>query len=813
LSKYLLFPLNIFFILLLSFTSCIVLNNNTDKLNVSSPTLSLKEGIYTSSQNLSITCETENAEIYYTTNGDEPDSSSLKFTADITISSSQTLKAKALKKGYKNSLTVTANYTITGTISDPYFDIPSGTYTTGQKISIFCPVIDADIYYTTNGDDPTINSTKFTNPINVQSDSSVTVKAKAFKEGWNSSEITLANYTCNNIASIVSHLVGTTQGGGYVDGTGTAAKFFAPEDIASDGTNLYICDTGNHTIRKIVISTGEVTTIAGKPGYKGSTDGIGSEARFYSPSGLTTDGTNLYIADTLNSTIRKIVIASGEVTTIAGLHQSQGSSDGIGSTARFFRPEGITTDGTNLYIADTLNNTIRKIVIASVEVTTIAGVSGSSGSTDGIGSDARFYSPSGLTTDGTNLYIIDYENDAIRKIVIDTAEVSTITDSDMIPNRRFSGISINGDNLYISSIQYRSIYKLSIVDKSLTTIAGSSSFIEPSGVVLCGTSLYVCDRESHTIRKIDLNDNNVTTFSGSYARSEFNIDQNYEELHLYPRGVTLLGTDLYIANGNTIKKVDILTGVITNVAGNDEYGSSSDGTGQFASFGEAKRITNDGVNLYVCDEYYNTIRKVVIETAEVTTIAGEAGVTGSTDGIGKNARFSGLSGITTDGVNLYICEGGNKTIRKLVIETGEVTTIAGQVGLSDSIDGIGNIARFYNPSGITTDGKYLYVADKFNGIRKIELSNYLVTTITDDLHYVSGITYDGNSLYCTDSRYATINRVEISTGQVTTIAGNGSGNEDGTGVDARFYIPNDLVTDGKKLYIVDRFNYAIRVIE
>ena len=86
--------------------------------------------------------------------------------------------------------------------------------------------------------------------------------------------------------------------------------------IATDGTNLYVTDSGNHTIRKIVIATGSVSTLAGGAGNSGSADGAGSTARFNAPSGITTDGTNLYVADYGNCTIRKVVIASGVVTTL-----------------------------------------------------------------------------------------------------------------------------------------------------------------------------------------------------------------------------------------------------------------------------------------------------------------------------------------------------------------------------------------------------------------------------------------------------------------------------------------------------------------
>jgi hypothetical protein len=159
-----------------------------------------------------------------------------------------------------------------------------------------------------------------------------------------------------------------------------------------------------------------VTTLAGTAEISGSTDGTGSAARFLNPWGITTDGTNLYVADTGNSTIRQIVIATGAVTTLAGTAGSYGSTDGTGTAASFNNPMGITTDGTNLYVADNLNDTIRQIVIATGAVTTVAGTAGTHGSTDGTGSAARFNYPQGITTDGTNLYVVDISNNTVRRI-------------------------------------------------------------------------------------------------------------------------------------------------------------------------------------------------------------------------------------------------------------------------------------------------------------------------------------------------------------------------------------------------------------
>ena len=171
-------------------------------------------------------------------------------------------------------------------------------------------------------------------------------------------------------------------------------RFYYPRAITTDGTSLYVADQNNHTIRKIVISTGAVTTIAGYAGSYGSTDGTGTSARFKYPSGITIVGTNLYVSDQSNNKIRKIVIATGEVTTFAG-SGSWGSANGTGTAASFNSPQGITTDGTNLYLVDRSNHKIRKIIIASKAVTTLAG-SGNYGFADGTGTAAKFYGPMGI---------------------------------------------------------------------------------------------------------------------------------------------------------------------------------------------------------------------------------------------------------------------------------------------------------------------------------------------------------------------------------------------------------------------------------
>src|SRR5213593_3736548 len=141
-----------------------------------------------------------------------------------------------------------------------------------------------------------------------------------------------------------TNLAGLPGGLGSVDGTAGAARFNYPSGVAVDSAgNVYVADSGNSTIRKIT-PDGTVTTLAGSAGQSGSADGTGSAARFNNPRGVAVDSVgNVYVADTSNATIRKVTPA-GAVTTLAGLAGSGGSADGTGSAARFLDPSGVAVD-------------------------------------------------------------------------------------------------------------------------------------------------------------------------------------------------------------------------------------------------------------------------------------------------------------------------------------------------------------------------------------------------------------------------------------------------------------------------------------
>jgi len=307
-------------------------------------------------------------------------------------------------------------------------------------------------------------------------------------------------------------LAGSRSSTGSSDDTGSSARFFQPYGLALDSSgNIYVADEQNDIIRKIT-GDGVVSTIAGSAGNSGAADGVGATARFYSPAGVAVDNVgNIYVADSFNQSIRKVtsggsvttlfgdtrddnaqvspdyllyprgvavdnagnlyvcdsfhniirkVTSSGAMTTFAGKKSVSGTSNGTVSDARFNDPRGVAVDlEGNVYVADTLNHTIRKITSGGV-VTTLAGNPGMSGTADGTGSTARFYEPEGVAVDSDgNVYVSDTRNGLIRKItsggVVTTILESPSDDSSYWP----AGIAVDSTgNLYFADMDRNTIY-------------------------------------------------------------------------------------------------------------------------------------------------------------------------------------------------------------------------------------------------------------------------------------------------------------------------------------------------------------------
>lgn len=295
-----------------------------------------------------------------------------------------------------------------------------------------------------------------------------------------------------------------------IDGVGTEASFNEPWGITIDGSdNVYVADTRNYAIRKIT-PAGLVTTVAGNPGYgMAFKDGTGATALFFMPTAIATDlSGNVYVID--KHTIRKMTPA-GEVTTLAGSSERSGSEDGVGSAARFWYPQALATDRTgNIYVSDA--SSIRRITAAGVVTTFFPAKpvsAGSGGTSNGVS-----FTASGIAIDSAgNVYVADTEYSVIRKItpagIMTTlaGDAAHPGDNDGIgTNARFnkpSGVAIDSvGNVYVADTQNGAIRKITPAGV-VTTVPGGTGLSIPRGVAVDRSgNIYVVDLPINAVRKI-----------------------------------------------------------------------------------------------------------------------------------------------------------------------------------------------------------------------------------------------------------------------------------------------------------------------
>ncbi len=454
-------------------------------------------------------------------------------------------------------------------------------------------------------------------------------------------------YYFTTVAGVSAH--------GITDGPGTNARFYKPAGIAiaADGS-AYVCDAGNNTIRKIT-PAGVVTTFAGSPGTVGFTDGIGPVARFDTPWAIATDvAGNLFIHDTGNNAIRKIT-PQGEATTVLAPTDREITEVDLLIAARrapealagvdipmkwngwynypsyanpdlynpgldpYFHlpPPTLAVDSAGTVYSGN-DAAIYKTTTAGV-VSLLAGSARSYGTVDGPGSAARFGYSLSLATDLSGyVYVADQVYDVIRRVG-PAGDVTTVAGNG-------EGWSRDGDR-------------------------ATANFTAPTAI--------------------------AATASG----------------------------ELLVADDTTVRRV-APDGSVVTIAGVSSSSATrhTDGSGTAARLGNHLRCTlaPDGC-LYVADSLHHTIRKVT-PAGNVTTLAGRPGETGSTDGTAEAARFFEPRSIAADrNGNLYVTDGGNHTIRK-VTPAGVVTTLTGQPGTRGRTDGPAATATFDRPDEIAVDG-------------------------------------------------------------------------------------------------------------
>lgn len=617
-------------------------------------------------------------------------------------------------------------------------------------------------------------------------------------------------------AGQVTTVAGVPGVAGISDGTGPGARFNLAYGVAAaaDGT-LYVADTENHLVRRVSPS-GQVITLAGTAGQPGSTDGSAANARFKSPAGVALDeaGGVLYVADTLNHTIRRITLANGQVATLAGAPSAAGAVvDGSGPAARFHTPIALAFNSAagELYVADSLAHTLRRITVLGGQVTTLAGAAGQAGSADGSAPLARFDEPKGLAFDpgGGWLYVADSNGCRVRRVRISDGFVVTLAGAHREAASvdgtgaaaRFSqpvglAFSSTGRRLYVADALGAQLRALDVDTLDVTTLAGpppsrgatngtpsAARFSRPQHVARDSAgNLYVADTGNHTLRKITPA-GVVTTLAGSPGVSDTVDGTGPAARFNQPAGVAVLpnGSLIYVSElgGHVIRRVTA-AGVVTTLAGLPYVPGDTNGTGTAARFQEPAGLAVDSTgNVFVADFGNHLIRRVT-PAGVVSTFAGSSGLTGSTNGVGPAARFWGPYGLAIDTTNqVFVADFYNQTIRRITT-SGSVSTFAGAAGQVGAIDSSGSSARFFYPAALAVDAAgSIYVAD---------YANHLVRRIS-------------------------------SAGVVRTLAGSpgaaGAGAVDGLANAARFRNPRGIAVEpsGARVYLADTENNAVRTVE
>lgn len=456
----------------------------------------------------------------------------------------------------------------------------------------------------------------------------------------------------------VRTIAGPTAGGGYADGIGTAAKFSAPNNAVACGGAVFVADSGNHAIRHIT-RDGAVTTWAGVLTAAGSADGDRTAARFNFPMGIAADAQcNLYVADTGNHTIRRIS-ASGQVTTISGSAGSAGNVNG-GSAARFDGPQDLAVDSSGrVWVADTNNKAVRAIA-PNGTVSTVAPVNNPTGITvDGSGNAL-------VANFGTGGSIIRVTPSGQTSVVSGASggyiDVVATADGTVYALDFFGPVLVRvppaGPAIVVAGTRNRIGQQ--------NGFGADARFYQPAGLALDDEdgTLLIVERLNGDVRRATTA-GEVTTFAGSAP--EYGVVDGSASETRFPGGGDLdvdAEGIVYVASGSTVRRID-RGGNSTTVAGSAAERAHRDGTGSDARFsGITGLALAPAGDLIVTDG--QTVRRVT-QAGVVTTIAGQPDKPGLIDGAGDAAKFNNpfSVGVAPDGT-IYVCDTINRAIRKIV---------------------------------------------------------------------------------------------------------------------------------------------------
>lgn len=702
--------------------------------------------------------------------------------------------------------------------------------------------------------------------------------------------ILLAQSTLPSVISVETY-AGTMSSSGFANGTRLSARFSDPIDLVyDDAGNLFIVEEDGCAIRKID-TNGQVTTFAGLPGTRGFADGTGTSARFNDPRGIAFDHEgNLIVADKDNHKIRKITPA-GVVTTIAG--SSQGFKNGSGTEAQFYKPVDVAIDDNgNIYVADGLNYSIRKIDPEG-NVTTVTGT-GSQGYQDGDFSVGSMDIPQEieLDADGNLLVIATY---ALRKLDFSQETISTIVGDgtgDVFTDAglgRGNGLLIDKDEtIYLVSLH--SVSRVN-TDNSLTLLVGNmvqgvangdpltARLHFPKGIVRTPEGDFLIgDKANHVIRRLVLDRppevlsikrqnpateiSNITEATFRITFSEAVSGVNFADFEIKPGGsqgtiasvswVTattaydVLVTDI---SGPGILDLDFLEqNNIADAAGKtllslipeeeESYQIDSNQNPVFSSVpptrvweGESYRYVistydQDGEAVTVAAETLPSWLTLSRNTdGLVTTFAGN-GIAMTSFGTGTEAGFAAPETLAIDDSgNLFVGDKAGQITK--VTPGGVVSLLAGGWGGPFFNEGTGSEATFHRSYDIVIDSKQNLFVSSSTRLIKITQEGVVTSFAGGDssgnqdgtgsgalFQSIWGLDIDSSdNIYCADTYNHTIRKITPE-GVVTTIAGTGTeGSQNGTGTLASFHDPRDVVLDDDgNIYVADHSNFLIRKI-
>jgi len=622
----------------------------------------------------------------------------------------------------------------------------------------------------------------------------------------------------------ISLLAGGLGGRGAVDGATRDARLCFPGAMAqgADGT-VYFVDCG--AIRAWS-PNGVVSTVAGsRVSEIGERDGPAASARFNAVMGLAVDASGtIYGADPDSKTLRRIA-ADGTVSTVAGSPGDSRAVDGKAAEARFLEPYSLVFDTAgNLLIGD--RHAIRQLSPQGI-VSTIAGLPGEMGATDGPAPDARFNgAPRALTTDAAGaLYISDWFS--IRKLsggVVSTVGHGPLpSDSPNSSNGDLGGLAFDAAGSLLVSQGGFSIIDRVAADGSIGWLSGGlgiwdwadgpadqARFAYPRALLtLRNGDTLVADSDNAVLRRVAV-DGSASTVLGSPPRRGHADGTGAAARLRLPRGVVSdRDGNLFVADyGNHCIRKITPAGVVTTFAGKPNDSRTINGQGSDASFAMPVSLAIDAAgNLYVADEQDAVIRKVTPAGA-VSTLAGAPGQRGSVDGPGGTARFYVPRSVAVDAAGfVYVADAGSHAIRR-ISPAGATTTLAGLADHPGRDDGTGDAARFYFPVALAVDGPgNVFVAEQGNHtVRRITPAG-VVTTVAGkagEAGWVDGAAAasrlfrpnalafdaDGN-LFISDEANSVLRRLAPD-GVVSTVAGRVASRAVVTGADGRLNEPQGL---------------------